>query len=213
MGSEASFFPIPSDTLAADDLDDVPFSTPVWAAPPADLIPGVVGFSVELGRSTNTVVLLEGARAYPHGVELRLVLRFRETHRRAARDLVERLNLHHGRGSLSLALPAGGLRWGVQFADGQKVTSLDESPWEATGVPEGVDLAEWLVDHPVMEATTRPSTFMNTWSRDVWLWPLPPPGVLRLVCSWAERGIGETVTEVDAEVLRQAAEHSRLLWP
>ena len=123
MGSEASFFPIPSDTLAADDLDDVPFSTPVWAAPPADLIPGVAGLSVELGRSTDTVVLLEGARAYPHGVELRLVVRFRETHRRAARDLVERLNLHHGRGSLSVALPAGGLRWGVQFADGQKVTS------------------------------------------------------------------------------------------
>lgn len=211
MGSHESFFPAPDDALTADDLDDGPFASPVWAAPPSDVIPGIADLSVDLGRSPDTVVLIEGARAYPQGVLLRLVVRFYETHRRAGRDLIERLNLHHGRGSLGLALPPGGLRWGVQFADGQKVTSLDESPW-AAGVPDGVDPAEWVVDHPVMDSIARPSVFMDTWSRDIWLWPLPPPGGLRLACSWPDRGIAETVTEVDAAVLRQAAERSRPLW-
>ncbi|NAZ81880.1 hypothetical protein GTR02_08615 [Kineococcus sp. R8] len=210
MSSQESFFPTPSDAVTADDPGDAPFATPVWAAPPPDLIPGVADLSIELGRSPDTVVLVEGARAYPQGVELRLVVRFRETHRRAGRDLIERLNLHHGRGSLDLLLPAGGLRWGVQFSDGQKVTSMDESPW-AAGVPDGVSPADWLVDHPVMDSLTRPSNSMDAWTRDIWLWPLPPPGPLRLVCSWPDRGIEETAVEVDAAVLRDAAERSRPL--
>jgi len=62
MGSESSS-PAPDDALTTDDLDDGPFVSPVWAAPPSDLIPGIADLSIDLGRSPDTVVLIEGARA------------------------------------------------------------------------------------------------------------------------------------------------------
>jgi len=45
-----------------------------------------------------------------------------------------------------------------------------------------------------------------------WLWPLPPPGPLTWVASWAEVGSTETTVEVDASVLEEAAASAEQLW-
>ena len=58
-----------------------------------------------------------------------------------------------------------------------------------------------------------PDTFGAAWARDICLWPLPPPGPLRLVCAWPDRGIPETSTTIDAGPLRDAAARARPEWP
>lgn len=134
-----------------------------------------------LGRSRSTAVLLEGVRGYPAGLVLRLVVELREPYREARRRVFSERELTHGRGQLDLMLPPGGLRWGVEYADGRRVTTLDDdSPWNASS---GSDPASWTPDRPVLQGLSRPTAWGSTWSREVWLWPLPPPGPLRLVCA------------------------------
>ena len=48
---------------------------------------------------------------------------------------------------------------------------------------------------------------------DYWLWPLPPAGPLRVVCQWLDQGIELTSHELETDVLRQAAERARPIWP
>lgn len=207
----ASFFPDVPDHRVDDD-DHVVLQASAWEGPPWHVRPGVAPLSVVVGRSDTTVVQLEGARAYPQGVVLTLVVRVRESGREARRRLFAHLERVHGRGQLDLGLPPGGLRWGVELADGRRVTTMDESPW-AQERPDDVEPAGWTPDHPVLEGLGRPAADADRWSRDVWLWPLPPAGRLRVVCAWADRGILETAVEVDAAPLREAAARAEPLWP
>lgn len=118
----------------------------------------------------------------------------------------------HGRGALDLALPEGGLRWGLELADGRRVTTVDDwSPWN--DLPDGADPAAWTPGRLVLEGLGRPSVSAGSWSRNVWLWPLPPAGPLRLVCARPDRGIAETSATVDATPLVEAAADAAPLWP
>ena len=120
------------------------------------------------------------------------------------------LDVTHGRGQLNLFLSAGGLRWGVELADGQRVTTADDyTPWNAQ--PDEWD-PHWVPDRLVLQGLGRATVWGAAWSRDVWLWPLPPSGPLRLVCAWPDRGIAETSTTVDAGPIRQAADQATPLW-
>ena len=211
MTGAASFFPDVPDRPVPDDEHDSPLVSPAWQGPPWHVRPGVAALSVVVGRSPTTVVLLEGARAHPQGVVLRLVVRVRESGREARRRVFAHLELAHGCGQLDLRLPPGGLRWGVELADGRRVTTVDESPW-ARGLPDGADPARWSPDHPVLEGLGRPGVHADTWSRDVWLWLLPPAGRTRVVCAWTDRGIPETAVEVDPAPLREAAARAEPLW-
>ena len=158
----------------------------------------------------STVVLVEGLRCYPAGLVLRLLVQLRERGREARRRVLVQLDVTHGRGQLALSLPPGGLRWGVELADGRRVTTVDDySGWNAR--PDGAEDG-WLPDRPVLQGLARPTAWGGAWSRDVWLWPLPPPGPLRLVCAWPDRGIEETSTTVDAGPLRAAATGATAYW-
>jgi hypothetical protein len=50
------------------------------------------------------------------------------------------------------------------------------------------------------------------WNGEYWLWPLPPPGPLIVGCRWPDRGIPETLVQIDPEPLLAAAEKSRSVW-
>ncbi|WP_448638193.1 hypothetical protein [Geodermatophilus sp. URMC 63] len=198
--------------VPVEEFDDVPVGLgPVWAGPPWHVRPGIAPLSLEIGRSDSTVVLLEGARARPDGVVVRLVVAVRETGREARRRVFTELDVTHGRGRLDLCLPPGGLRRGVQYADGRRVTTLDDPPSEA--LPDGADPGSWTPDGPVLEGVGRPVSWGGTWSRDVWPWPLPPPGPVRVVCSWPDRGVAEAGTTTDSAPLRAATSAAVPLWP
>lgn len=206
-----SFFPEIRASTLADDEDDSVIPFVGWEGPPRRTRAGVADVSVVLGRSSSTVVTLEGARCYPTGVVLGLVVYVGETGREARRRVFAYLDRAHGRGQLSLAWKPGGLRWGLETADGRRVTTLDESPW-AAGIPDDADHDTWAPDHPVLEPVGRPSGSADSWAREIWLWPLPPAGPIRLVCEWIDRGIAETVVHVDAAAFREAATRAEPLW-
>jgi hypothetical protein len=46
-----------------------------------------------------------------------------------------------------------------------------------------------------------------------WVWPLPPPGQLTIVCQWPAYAIEESSTMIDAQVILDAAARASLLWP
>ena len=50
------------------------------------------------------------------------------------------------------------------------------------------------------------------WARSYWLHPLPPSGPLVLGCHWPDRGIPETLVELDPHPLLAAAATSRPVW-
>ncbi len=207
------FFPdSPPHPLPEDEEDAPPRFDAGWEGPPGHLRPGVADLSVVLGRSPSTVVALEGAWCYPSGVVLHLVVHVGDTRRGARQRVLEYLQLAHGRGSLDMAWRPGGLRWGLETSDGQRVTSLHESPW-ADERPVDSEPGEWSPDHPVLEPLGRSSGFGSGWSRDVWLWPLPPEGPVTFVCEWTDRGVDRTELQVDATRFRDAAAHAEPLWP
>jgi hypothetical protein len=45
-----------------------------------------------------------------------------------------------------------------------------------------------------------------------WLWPLPPPGALRIWCEWPALEVGRASVEIDAAAICAAAEQARPLW-
>jgi len=53
----------------------------------------------------------------------------------------------------------------------------------------------------------------RSWDMSYWLWPLPPPGHVRLVCQWLGQGIAQTVQDLDAQPFLDAADRSRPIWP
>ena len=51
------------------------------------------------------------------------------------------------------------------------------------------------------------------WHSDYWCWPIPGPGILKVMCEWPSKGITMTVTELDGSLIRQASAKAEKLWP
>jgi len=203
-----SFFPEFVERPFDEDDYPPPFEIPAWQGPPWHQQPGVVHETRELGRSDTTVILLDGIRCFEEGFLLRLVTRINERGRQARQRTFAYLERAHGRGSLDERFKPDGLRWGIEFSTGQKATSQDDSPY-----PDDGNLESAEVHGPVIGGQGRPDVYMDSWTRDFWVWPTPPQGLLRIAVEWTERGIAETITTLDAEPIRAASLRSRPLWP
>lgn len=46
----------------------------------------------------------------------------------------------------------------------------------------------------------------------LWLWPLPPEGMLEFVTAWPAVDIPETRMQLDATLLRSLAQQTRPIW-
>jgi hypothetical protein len=97
-------------------------------------------------------------------------------------------------------IPSELLRIGLEFADGSKVTNIGNGHY-GRGRPEG----------PVM-SERRGHGGRTSWSQGYWVWPLPPPGKVQLVCEWPAADIALTRREVDAQVILDAAQRAQLVF-
>jgi len=109
-------------------------------------------------------------------------------------------------------LPDALLRIGLELADGHRVSNL--GGWRAHRKLMSPDAEP---DGPVLlprggggGSSTRGKVTMKP---GYWLWPLPPPGQLRISCEWPLVDIAMTTVEIDADVLLDAASCARSLWP
>ncbi|MEV6757010.1 ankyrin repeat domain-containing protein [Streptomyces sp. NPDC051214] len=112
-----------------------------------------------------------------------------------------------------------GLRIGLLFCDGRRVTSLDakvQRPLQWTR-PDGqettvvTDQAVGLIRLDTGLHRSRRSLFKS--DIDLYLPELPPPGEAQLVVEWPDEGITETRTPIDAAALVAASARALEIWP
>lgn len=95
------------------------------------------------------------------------------------------------------------LRFGVQFSDGSKATVFGGHPRFDVGDPP---------TGPVLMQRGGGGGG-RSWDFGFWVWPLPPPGPLAFVVEWPSERIELSRAEIDASVVRMAAQHAEMLWP
>jgi hypothetical protein len=171
-----------------------------------------------LARNDHLVIVATEAVAYEYGVELRLKLRARRRPGMTRRQWGVVSRGMWGDGDLSewdegepVAAdrhPDSLLRFGVRFADGTRVTSLDESVGED----------EWpspRPDHPVLlveEGGGSGSEDVIDLERSLWLWPLPPPRPFEVAVEWPLLGVELTFEELDGKAIVAASARARPYW-
>jgi hypothetical protein len=183
---ERPLFPVPEQELYA-------FNGRHWTdAPREHIVPAVLPWARPLGRSERTIVALRAVEVWPEAVTLRITVYSRES---LIDDPAEGL-IDHRR-----VADYNGLLIGVLYADGSRASS------ETVSVPSASE-----PDGPVLRAQAVGGTRFAV-EHEVFLWPLPSAGPLKLVVQWRDRGIEETRTTLDGGAIRAAAKDAAEIWP
>ncbi|QEV21801.1 ankyrin repeat domain-containing protein [Streptomyces alboniger] len=171
-------------------------------APPVDWFAPVLHSQLEVaGAGSHVRVVMTGWSLWPHAATLHLSV-FRKARWRSADS---------GRQS--------GLRVGLLFCDGRRVTSLDPTVQRAVKWtrPDGekstamTDQAVGLIPLDPGLHGSRRSLFKT--DVDLYLAELPPPGKAHLVVEWPDEGIDETRTSIDTAALHASAARVLEVWP
>jgi hypothetical protein len=152
-----------------------------------------------LVRRDDLAIAVTNVVVYSTGVTGHLVTRLREpdpaTHMRPMHPL-----MFHGRGPGG-ELPPELLRFGVEFSDGQRATTLGGRPRPDGEPPEAVLIGRGGGGGG------------GQWELGFWLWPVPPPGSLTFAVEWPLHNVELTKQEIDAGPILEAAARSEQLWP
>ena len=204
-----SFFEPPPPPERPEPPFEIPEPEPWWSAPSNEL-GAPVPLRVVLARTDQVAVAVVGVTAYTTGVSLTLALRRRSSRREE--DFYPRMDLFDPlalRRRPSDELPPELLRFGVQFADGRRATTLGGgTPW---AVGRGAAVEE-EPSGPILSSSGGGGNDRE-WTADYWLWPLPPPGTLTFAIEWPSEEILLSTHEVDASLIIEASKSSEVLWP
>jgi hypothetical protein len=175
------------------------YRQPEWLAAPYGSLPGVVALELVLARSDRAAVCVSHLGAYSTGFEIELL-----TLTPVERDDLDPLLFgpHRRTGAQGDALPPEMLRFGVQFADGAKATNTGGLP---THDPSSLPTGPIIVPRGGGGGG-------GSWQQSLWVWPLPPPGPLQLVCEWPAAQIELTRHQLDASALIDAAARARTIF-
>ncbi len=165
----------------------------------------IVPIQFVLARSAKTLIAVLHLVAYPNGFEFQLVALVHPDVQSeesmlgfAGRPYYSKPNPDPSR------LPDELFRFGIQFADGSKATTLEERRlWFGSDRPKA----------PMLQPIGSGGTSPRQLNAGYWVWPLPPPGPLAMVCEWPAFGITLTRHEIDAVQIREAAARAAPLWP
>jgi hypothetical protein len=173
------------------------YRTPPWFGAPAGTLPGVVALELVLARTDTVAVCVSRIAAYPTGFSFEIV-----TLTDQRREDLDPLLFEHPRLQRMRSpgeIPPELMRFGVRFADGTKVTNTGGMPLRA-GKPDG----------PVMIGGGGGGG--GRWNQQQWVWPLPPAGPLLVVCEWPAADIPLTQTELDAQLILDAARRAQVIF-
>jgi hypothetical protein len=92
-------------------------------------------------------------------------------------------------------------RFGLEFADGSRVTNLDITGIGDPRRPKG----------PVLEGGGGGGGDRR-YDLHYWVWPLPSAGPLAFVCEWTAYALPLTRYEIDSAAIRAAAAESTAPW-
>jgi hypothetical protein len=169
---------------------------------PTNALGGIVPLRLVLAQSDDAVVIVRDLVAYRSGLSLTLEARLERNRDRDSHVFFHRM-LHPEGPELRPEF----LRFGVELADGTKATNTADRR------------SIWRTLHEHGKPPTGPLLTQgsgrgggSSYELEYWLWPLPPAGRLTFVCEWPAFAIPLTRTDVDAQLIRDAAERTRLLW-
>ena len=189
------------------------YQTPAWMGPPSGVLPGVVELELVLARTDLVAVCLSGVLAYPTGVTFRLLTMGGP----GADDLdLDPHGFHHRmarRTGKQAEIAPELLRFGVELPDGRRVTNVANDPFMQmvhAGHDEDDD-SSFTPQAPVLSEHGGGGGGAD-WHQDMWLWPLPEPGTLALVCEWPAADIPVTRTEVDAAPILAAVQRAQVIF-
>lgn len=168
---------------------------PAWARPETSL-PGIVPDNFMLARTGELAIAVGDLLAYPNGFEFAVTVFLREPLRGRHAFGPDGFLGRFGGGPV----PDDFLRLGLRFADGTVVTNLDAGP------PESGERGPRLVPEGG-------SGGMRRHEQRFWVWPLPPPGSIDVVCQWPARGVPETSLTLDAGPVLDAARRAVTVFP
>jgi hypothetical protein len=183
---ERPLFPVPEQELYA-------FNGRHWTDAPREyIVPAVLPWAQPLGRSDRTIIALRAIEVWPEALTLRVTVYSRDS---LLDDPAEGLIDHRRKPDYNALLI------GVLYADGSRASS------ETISVPSASE-----PESPVLRAQPAGGTHFAV-EHEVFLWPLPPAGPLKLVVQWRDRDIPETRTTLDGGTIRAAAKDAAELWP
>jgi hypothetical protein len=177
---------------------------PAWFGPPEDELPVCVPLALVLARSEKAVIALSHASAYSTGIGIELMVQVRGLPGREAQRLFHEQHLPPTEDDPSPAY----LRLGVELADGSRASNLGGR--RQSDDPEQPPEGQLLRPYGGGGGSSRPGWVSMRPS--FWLWPLPPPGAVRVVCEWPLLDIPLTTVELDGGELRSAASRALKLW-
>jgi hypothetical protein len=160
------------------------------SGPPADEIGMLALSSFLLARTPEVVVAVRGITAYSDGLHIAVVVMFADQAR--SEDLAYSLQEY--------SRSPGRFRVGLAFADGRTATS---------GQRDAPDVEQSAAAQLKLLGSAHSGLM---WNGEYWLWPLPPAGPLIVGCRWPDRGIPETLVQIDPAPLLTAAAASRSVW-
>jgi hypothetical protein len=168
-------------------------------APPPGVVPGVAAVECLPARTDDAAISMGPIWVFPTGLEFRVVVDARD----AETEIDPFGRWRPGRRPDADDDPRARLHFGFRFADGSKVTTLDEILGRAAG-PEA---------QAPMLLPRSGSGYEGHWTQQYWLWPAPPPGRLEFLCEWAAAGIPLTAVELDAAEIARARYRSVAIFP
>jgi hypothetical protein len=164
--------------------------------PPDNELGVSVGTRVALVKRDGLAIAVIDLVAYSNGVGGRLAVKWKDSAGMGTHPMDPRLR--HGLAG-SGELPPELLRFGAEFADGRRATTV--------GGPRPPDSSPDIV---LMQRGGGGGS--SGWELGFWLWPLPPEGPLTLAVEWPSQGVDLTTAEVDTAPIREASARSEKLW-
>lgn len=175
-----------------------------WFGPPMRALPGRLADTLLLAQTDRVAIAASSLAAYPTGFTFALETVPRRNDPKEWADLEHR-GLGHGvRVNDAGELPPELLRFGVEFADGTRATSLDM-------LDRGHRDPDAAPDGPLL-LPRGGGGGGGRWSHNAWVWPLPPAGRLTFACEWPALDIPFTRQDIDADLIRVAAGRAVTLW-
>jgi hypothetical protein len=170
---------------------------PRWDRPSEGTIGATVAITEILGRSDELVVVLDHLTAYPNGFAFDLLF--------VASPLVRQ----EGPMMRSMMRRQQVPRLGFEFSDGTRVTNEAGPVMGPMAQLEKDD--EGVPKRPVLMPRGGGGG-SGQWAMRHWCFGLPTPGEMRVYFEFEPVGIPETMTVLDADLIREAAARAEVIW-
>lgn len=167
------------------------------------MLPGAVPLELVIARNERAAVAVTKLGAYPAGFDFDLLIIVADTD-----DELDPMAMGFHRPGRRGADRQQMLRFGVQFADGSKVTNL---PGREAALARHAQRDGGQPASPVMHPMGGGGG-SGEWRQRFWIWPLPPPGALTFACEWPGAGLELAVVTVDAAPLLDAATRAQTFF-